>query len=64
MWPRRGRAGGLAALVRGRRTAPARSGGGVAALTQVYERHHQALYRYCRALLRNEHDAQDRCRAR
>jgi RNA polymerase sigma factor (sigma-70 family) len=25
----------------------------------LYERHHQALYRYCRSILRNEHDAQD-----
>ncbi len=25
----------------------------------VYERHHQALYRYCRSILRNDADAQD-----
>src|SRR3954452_16198223 len=25
----------------------------------VYERHHQALYRYCRSILRHEEDAQD-----
>src|SRR3954464_9895998 len=25
----------------------------------VYERHHQALYRYCRSILRHEQDAQD-----
>lgn len=25
----------------------------------LYERHHQALYRYCRSILRDEHDAQD-----
>src|SRR5947199_7509939 len=26
---------------------------------RVYERHHQALYRYCRSILRHEEDAQD-----
>jgi RNA polymerase sigma factor (sigma-70 family) len=25
----------------------------------LYERHHQALYRYCRSILHDEHDAQD-----
>src|SRR3954452_890724 len=30
-----------------------------ALLARAYERHHQALYRYCRAILRHEHDAQD-----
>src|SRR4051794_41928707 len=25
----------------------------------VYQRHHQALYRYCRSILRHEQDAQD-----
>ena len=25
----------------------------------VYERHHQALYRYCRSILHDDHDAQD-----
>lgn len=25
----------------------------------LYERHHQVLYRYCRSILRDEHDAQD-----
>ena len=39
--------------------ATPRSRGGRAALTQVYQQHHQALYRYCRALLRDDHDAQD-----
>src|SRR4051794_22699171 len=29
------------------------------AFTRVYERHHQALYRYCRSILRHEEDAQD-----
>ncbi|MGI8623826.1 MAG: RNA polymerase sigma factor, partial [Solirubrobacteraceae bacterium] len=29
------------------------------AFAELYERHHQALYRYCRSILRDEHDAQD-----
>lgn len=29
------------------------------AFAMVYERHHQALYRYCRSIVRNEADAQD-----
>src|SRR5436189_2926598 len=33
--------------------------GDAAAFARVYERHHQALYRYCRSLLRHEEDAQD-----
>lgn len=33
--------------------------GDAAAFTAVYERHHQALYRYCRSILRHEEDAQD-----
>jgi RNA polymerase sigma factor (sigma-70 family) len=33
--------------------------GGERAFTALYERHHQALYRYCRSIVRNDHDAQD-----
>ncbi len=33
--------------------------GDTAAFTAVYERHHQALYRYCGSILRHEEDAQD-----
>src|SRR3954449_226185 len=33
--------------------------GDATAFAAVYERHHQALYRYCRSILRNDHDAQD-----
>jgi RNA polymerase sigma factor (sigma-70 family) len=33
--------------------------GDAAAFAAVYERHHQALYRYCRSILRNDEDAQD-----
>jgi RNA polymerase sigma factor (sigma-70 family) len=29
------------------------------AFAALYERHHQAIYRYCRLILRNDHDAQD-----
>src|SRR4051794_12213608 len=33
--------------------------GDAAAFAAVYERHHQALYRYCRSILHHEEDAQD-----
>src|SRR5690242_1864980 len=33
--------------------------GDAAVFAAVYERHHQALYRYCRSLLRDDQDAQD-----
>src|SRR5215207_2406233 len=33
--------------------------GDTAAFAAVYERHHQARYRYCRSILRHEEDAQD-----
>jgi RNA polymerase sigma factor (sigma-70 family) len=33
------------------------------AFAVVYERHHQALYRYCRSIVRNEADAQDALQA-
>src|SRR3954468_8355521 len=33
--------------------------GDAAAFSALYERHHQALYRYCRSILRHEEDAQD-----
>lgn len=29
------------------------------AFAQLYERHHQAIYRYCRSIVRNDQDAQD-----
>lgn len=35
------------------------SRGSERAFTQLYRRHHQALYRYCRSILRNDEDAQD-----
>jgi RNA polymerase sigma factor (sigma-70 family) len=33
------------------------------AFAALYERHHQALYRYCRSIVRDEHDAQDALQA-
>jgi RNA polymerase sigma factor (sigma-70 family) len=33
--------------------------GDPAAFTALYQRHHQELYRYCRAILRNDEDARD-----
>ncbi|HWX43904.1 MAG TPA: RNA polymerase sigma factor [Solirubrobacteraceae bacterium] len=33
--------------------------GDARAFTTLYERHHQAIYRYCRSIVRNDHDAQD-----
>jgi RNA polymerase sigma factor (sigma-70 family) len=32
---------------------------GEAPFAELYARHHQALYRYCRSIVRDEHDAQD-----
>jgi RNA polymerase sigma factor (sigma-70 family) len=42
-----------------RRAATRSSAGDAAAFAAVYERHHQALYRYCRSILHHDHDAQD-----
>ena len=39
------------------RSQPAR--GDDAALAAMYERHHQALYRYCRSILHDDEDARD-----
>ncbi len=41
------------------RLAKLASGGSERALAVLYERHHQALYRYCRSILRDHDDAQD-----
>jgi RNA polymerase sigma factor (sigma-70 family) len=41
------------------RLARLAAAGDEAAFGVLYERHHQALYRYCRSIVRNEHDAQD-----
>ena len=44
-----------AVTVHGRAASRAEANG----FARVYERHHQALYRYCRSILRHEQDAQD-----
>src|ERR1700749_2439824 len=44
-----------AVTLRGRAASRAEVNG----FARVYERHHQALYRYCRSILRHEQDAQD-----
>ena len=41
------------------RLARLASGGSERAVALLYERHHQALYRYCRSILRDSDDAQD-----
>ncbi len=49
-------------LPQSRRTRALRStavGGDRQAFAALYEQHHQALYRYCRSILHDEHDAQD-----
>src|SRR4051812_2812664 len=53
---------GLTAALRSRRGLALRSQtarGDDAALAAMYERHHQALYRYCRSILHDEEDARD-----
>jgi RNA polymerase sigma factor (sigma-70 family) len=46
-------------LLRDERLARLAAAGHERAFAVVYERHHQALYRYCRSILRNDADAQD-----
>src|SRR4029453_12178839 len=53
---------GLSAALRGRRGPALRSQAAradSAALGAMYERHHQALYRYCRSILRDDEEARD-----
>jgi RNA polymerase sigma factor (sigma-70 family) len=45
------------------RLAQLAADGDARGLALLYERHHQALYRYCRSIVRNEHDAQDALQA-
>ena len=45
------------------RLARLAAAGDEAAFGVLYERHHQALYRYCRSIVRDEHDAQDALQA-
>jgi RNA polymerase sigma factor (sigma-70 family) len=46
-------------LLSDERLARLAAAGSARAFAVLYERHHQALYRYCRAIVRHEHDAQD-----
>src|SRR4051794_4955664 len=48
-----------AGFVRGPNMSTALPQVDAAGFARVYERHHQALYRYCRSILRHEQDAQD-----
>jgi len=41
------------------RLAQRAAGGDRAAFATIFERHHQAIFRYCRSILRNEEDAAD-----
>ena len=53
---------GMTAALRWRRGVALRSQparGDDAALAAMYERHHQALYRYCRSILHDDEDARD-----
>lgn len=45
------------------RLAQLAADGDTRGLALLYERHHQALYRYCRSIVRNEQDAQDALQA-
>jgi RNA polymerase sigma factor (sigma-70 family) len=51
--PRTGR------LLSDERLAKLAGRGDARAFTTLFERHHQAIYRYCRSIVRNDHDAQD-----
>ncbi|HEY1457842.1 MAG TPA: RNA polymerase sigma factor, partial [Solirubrobacteraceae bacterium] len=48
-----------ARLLSDERLAKLASRGDARAFATIYARHHQALYRYCRSIVRNDHDAQD-----
>src|SRR5881227_3223340 len=54
-----GRMPGHLALLGDERLARLVTAGHARAFAVVYERHHQALYRYCRSILRHDADAQD-----
>ncbi|MDA0164386.1 sigma-70 family RNA polymerase sigma factor [Solirubrobacter ginsenosidimutans] len=51
--------GHLASVVRRSVTRSPAARGDAAAFAELYERHHQALYRYCGSILHHEQDAQD-----
>src|SRR4051794_18303590 len=46
-------------LLSDERLARLAAGGSEAAFAAIFERHHQALHRYCRSILGNDHDAAD-----
>ena len=56
---RGGRTPGALRLLGDERLARLAANGHERAFAVVYERHHQALYRYCRSILHNDADAQD-----
>jgi RNA polymerase sigma factor (sigma-70 family) len=56
--PSRGRGGALR-LLGDDRLARMAAAGNRNAFAAIYERHHQALYRYCRSILGSDEDAQD-----
>jgi RNA polymerase sigma factor (sigma-70 family) len=62
MSPGRSRAHGLR-WCSDERLARLAAGGDTRGVALLYERHHQALYRYCRSIVRNEQDAQDALQA-
>ena len=49
----------LLRLLNDARLANLAAEGSTAAFSAIYERHHQELYRYCRSIVRDEHDARD-----
>jgi RNA polymerase sigma factor (sigma-70 family) len=57
--PRPQRAKPLLRLVSDARLARLAAQGSQQAFATIYERHHQEIYRYCRSILGNEHDARD-----
>ena len=50
-------------LLSDERLAHLAAAGNTAAFAAIYERHHQALYRYCRTITRNDEDARDALQA-
>lgn len=50
-------------LLSDERLAHLAAAGNRAAFAAIYERHHQALYRYCRTITRNDEDARDALQA-
>ena len=55
----RGSLGDLRALIGSRRLAARAAAGDERAFAEIFEKHHQELYRYCLSILRNPADAED-----